>query len=57
MAVVNVNTWELTGVYFEGTVVSGPVPIFFAEDVDKACEAMDGAPDMAFEDHQKLMRR
>ena len=57
MAVVNVNTWELTGVYFEGTAASGPVPIFFAENVYKASEAMDGALDMAFEDHQKLMRR
>ena len=57
VAVVSVHTWELNGVYFEGDITSGPVPIFFAEDVEKAAECLDADPDRVLEDHTKLMRR
>ena len=58
VAVVVLQEWDLTSVYFDGKVAKGPVPIFFAEDKGAAQEAMEDADiESALREHKKLMRR
>jgi hypothetical protein len=49
--------WRASSDLFDGEVAAGPVPRLFAEDPDKAKQAIENEPLLAFKDLGKIYRK
>jgi hypothetical protein len=49
--------WPLTGDFFDGDCLNGPVPRLFAPDPDAARAAISSDPSKAFKDLQRIHAR
>jgi hypothetical protein len=49
--------WPLTGDFFDGDCLNGPVPRLFAPDPDAARAAINSDPSKAFKDLQRIHAR
>ena len=56
MPTILVKAWALDTPMFEGEETAGPIPTFFAEEVDTSREALNNNPVRGHADYQRLVR-
>jgi hypothetical protein len=57
VATVPLAEWSLTADYFDGTVLDGPVPRFFAANPTEARAALSADASKAYKDLQRIFSR
>jgi hypothetical protein len=53
---VELASWPLGAVLFDGDTTAGPCPVLFSEDPESSVAALEANPDKAHKDYSKVAR-